>query len=172
MTRIGAGHIFIRLFQFQNDVVTAVAVRFDVADIIFLFDDADAIEAFQEVDSPIDVVEETTDDTDADGIADIVESRIGRLRQALAVTFFPHTPFGLDAVNQVFISRFPGLGLYIVTIGADTADNIFQSSLQSRSIGTIDRIHSSITSFYKLSGMYEYYSTQKALSHEDSAFLL
>ena len=70
MTRIGAGHIFIRLFQFQNDVVTAIAVRFDVADIIFLFDDADAIEAFQEVDSPIDVVEKTTDDTDADGIAD------------------------------------------------------------------------------------------------------
>ena len=136
------------------------------------FDDADVGLALQKIDGPVNIVEETTDDTDADGIADIVESRIGRLRRALAVTFFPHTPFGLDAVNQVFISRFPGLGLYIVTIGADTADNIFQSSLQSRSIGTIDRIHSSITSFYKLSGMYEYYSTQKALSHEDSAFLL
>ena len=73
MARIGTGHVFIRFFQFQNNMITAIPIGFDVTNIIFFFDKADAVQALDEVNSLINIIKKTADDADADGIADIVE---------------------------------------------------------------------------------------------------
>ena len=75
---------------------------------------------FKKIDSPINIVEKTTDDANADGIVYMMERRLCRLGQPFAVALFPHAVISFQAVNQMLVSGFTGLFLGIAAIGPDT----------------------------------------------------
>ena len=79
-----------------------VAVGLGVADIIFLLNDLNIIKTRDVIAHHIDIIQECTDNTDADGIMEHLQSGLRCLREILSAALFAHALVALDAAETVF----------------------------------------------------------------------
>ena len=84
-------HIFKGGLHVDDHVVAPIPVGLGVFDVILAFHHRHTGEGRNEPDIVVDVIKETADNTEADGIVDIVEGRHRCRGQVLAVAFFHHT---------------------------------------------------------------------------------
>ena len=86
----------------EDDHVEApVAIGLDVADIVLFFHELYAGEGQQAVMDRVNVIEESADDAEADGVADLHERGLRGLRKPLAAALFPHAVFGFDPAQKM-----------------------------------------------------------------------
>ena len=105
MSGIPPCHILERRFDRNDHVVTAIAVRLHVANVVLLLEDRHARKLFERTHDDVNVVDEAADDANADGVMHLAESRLRRLGQSFAAALLTHALVRLDAADQMLVGR-------------------------------------------------------------------
>ena len=106
----------------DDQVQAPVSVGLGVADVVLLLDELDVVRREDIVANHVDVVQKGAHDAHADGVIDIGEGGLRRLRKALQAEFFPHALTVLDAAQAVL----DGIDVLGAESGAQILDSFHQ----------------------------------------------